>query len=168
MNSSWWYHQMETFSALLAICVGNSPVTQRPETWSFDVFFDLCLNKQLTEHSWGWWFETPLCPLWRHCNVITMYIHKYNTIDGMAWIHYPWHHLRVDSTQRWCLTSIGNPIVDITWSYLCNRDVNMTSLCWIRTLVTSQRLLIHFVFIRHHLQKICFIGGCYGPINYTK
>ena len=24
---TWWCHQMETFSALLAICVGNSPVT---------------------------------------------------------------------------------------------------------------------------------------------
>ena len=37
---------METFSALLAICVGNSPVpgefpTQRPVTRSFDVFFGL-------------------------------------------------------------------------------------------------------------------------------
>ena len=43
---SWWRHQMETFSALLALCVGNSPVpgefpTQRPVTRSFDVFFDL-------------------------------------------------------------------------------------------------------------------------------
>ena len=25
--SPWWRHQMETFSALLALCVGNSPVT---------------------------------------------------------------------------------------------------------------------------------------------
>ena len=25
-HRSWWRHQMETFSALLAICVGNSPV----------------------------------------------------------------------------------------------------------------------------------------------
>ena len=25
-NWSWWRHQMETFSALLAICAGNSPV----------------------------------------------------------------------------------------------------------------------------------------------
>ena len=46
----WWHHQMETFSALLAIGVGNSPVigefpTQRPVTQCFDVFFDLCLNK---------------------------------------------------------------------------------------------------------------------------
>ena len=71
---SWWCHQMETFSVLLAICVGNSPVTgefpaQRPVTWSFDVFFDLRLNKWLSKQSWGRWFETPSCPLWRHCNV---------------------------------------------------------------------------------------------------
>ena len=43
----WWRHQMETFSALLAICAGNSPVTgefpsQRPVTRSFDVFFFIC------------------------------------------------------------------------------------------------------------------------------
>ena len=43
---------METFSALLALCAGNSPVTgefpsQRPVTQSFDVFFDLSLNKRL-------------------------------------------------------------------------------------------------------------------------
>ena len=43
---------METFSALLAICAGKSPVpgefpAQRPVTRSFDVFFDLHLNKRL-------------------------------------------------------------------------------------------------------------------------
>ena len=26
-ENTWWRHQMETFSALLAICAGNSPVT---------------------------------------------------------------------------------------------------------------------------------------------
>ena len=36
---TWWRHQMETFTALLAICAGNSPVTgefpaQRPVTRS--------------------------------------------------------------------------------------------------------------------------------------
>ena len=40
--------------------------SQRPVMRSFDVFFDLCLNKQ----SWGWWFETPSRQLWRHCNGI--------------------------------------------------------------------------------------------------
>ena len=64
---------METFSALLAICVGNSPVpgefpAQRPVTQSFDVFFDLCLNKRLSKQSWDWWFETLSRPLWRHRN----------------------------------------------------------------------------------------------------
>ena len=44
-------HQMETFSALLALCAGNSPVTgeflaQRPVTRSFDVFFGLRLYKR--------------------------------------------------------------------------------------------------------------------------
>ena len=44
--------------------------TQRPVTRSFDVFFDLRLNKQLSKQPWGWWFETPLWSLWRQCNVI--------------------------------------------------------------------------------------------------
>ena len=70
-----WCHEMETFSALLAICAGNSPVpgefpTQRPVTQSFDVFFDLRPNKRLSKEWWGWWFETPSCPLWCHCNDI--------------------------------------------------------------------------------------------------
>ena len=68
-----WRHQMETFSALLAFCLGNSPVTgefpsQRPVTKSFDDFLDLHLNKWLSKQSWGGWFETPSCSLWRHCN----------------------------------------------------------------------------------------------------
>ena len=51
---AWW--QMETFSALLAICAGNSPVpsefpTQRPVTRNFDVYFDLRLNKRLCKQS---------------------------------------------------------------------------------------------------------------------
>ena len=41
---------------------------QRPVTQSFDVFFDLCLNKRLRKQSWGWWFETPSHPSWRQCN----------------------------------------------------------------------------------------------------
>ena len=43
---------------------------QRPVTRSFDVFFDLRLNKRLSKQSWSWWFETLSHPLWRHRNVI--------------------------------------------------------------------------------------------------
>ena len=71
--AAWWHHQMETFSTLLALCAGNSPVTGefpalRPVTRSFNVFFDLRLNKWLSKQLWGWWSETPSCPLWCHCN----------------------------------------------------------------------------------------------------
>ena len=54
VSISWWRHQVETFSALLALCEGNLPVpggfpSQRPVTRSFEVFFDLCLNKRLSK-----------------------------------------------------------------------------------------------------------------------
>ena len=62
-----------SISPLRAICAGNSPVpgefpAQRPVTRSFGVCLDLRLNKRLSKQSWGWWFETLLRPLWRHCN----------------------------------------------------------------------------------------------------
>ena len=68
---------METFSELLTLCAGNSPITgefpaKRPVTPSFDVFCDLRLNKRLSKQSWGWWFDTPSRPLWRHCNDVTI------------------------------------------------------------------------------------------------
>ena len=71
---TWWRHQMETFSTLLAFRAGNSAVpgefpSQRPVTRSFNVFFDLHLNKQLSKQSRSWCFETPSCPLW--CQRIT-------------------------------------------------------------------------------------------------
>ena len=55
-DTAWWRHQMRKFSALLAICAGNSPVTgefptQRRMTRSFDVFFDLRLYKRLSKQS---------------------------------------------------------------------------------------------------------------------
>ena len=68
---------MEALSALLALCVDNSPVpgefpTQRPATRSFEVFFDLRLNKRLSKQSCGWWSVTPSRWVWRHCNVPTV------------------------------------------------------------------------------------------------
>ena len=48
---AWWRHQMGTSSAILVRYAGNSPVTgefpsQRPVKRSFDVLFDLRLNKR--------------------------------------------------------------------------------------------------------------------------
>ena len=48
--------------------------TQRPVTRSFDVYFDLRLNKRLSKQPWGWWFETLSWSLWRHRNVFALYL----------------------------------------------------------------------------------------------
>ena len=50
-----------------------------PRTKAFDVFFDLRLNKRLSKQWQGWWFETPSCQLWRHCNVNT--VKKWNNLS---------------------------------------------------------------------------------------
>ena len=70
---AWWRHQMETFSTLLALCAGNSPVTgefpsQRPVMQNFVVFFELRLNTRLSKQSGHRWFETQSHSLWCHCN----------------------------------------------------------------------------------------------------
>ena len=55
-----------------------------PRTKASDVelwcFFDLRPNKR---QWWGWWFETPSSPLWRHCDAIIsneMHIESLQTI----------------------------------------------------------------------------------------
>ena len=92
---------MEAFSALLAFCAGNSPVTgefpaQRPVTRSFDVFFDLRLNQRLSKQSWGWWLRRDRA----NCDVIVMYrdfayshikgfiYHCFNTMRPRQNVHY--------------------------------------------------------------------------------
>ena len=62
----------------------NSPVTgefpsQRPVTRSFDIFFDLRLNKRLSKQSRRWWFEALSRSLWRHCNEDCFYYLKVKT-----------------------------------------------------------------------------------------
>ena len=43
------------------ICEGNPPVIGE--------FFDRHLNRRFNKQSRRWWFETPSCSLWRHCDV---------------------------------------------------------------------------------------------------
>ena len=73
---------------------------QRPSTRSFDIVFDLYMNKRLGKQSWGWWVETPsrimyhYNDLTRSCQPfwmmyqITKYVHVTschgNAIDCMA------------------------------------------------------------------------------------
>ena len=103
----WWRHQMEAFSALLAICAGNLPVTgefptQRPVTRSLYVFFDLRLSQRLNKQTWGWWFETPSRPLWRHCN----WVHScQKRLDAGRWWANNWSDARLYKNDLFPLIS---------------------------------------------------------------
>ena len=80
--SSWWRHQMETFSALLAICAGNSPVpgefpTQWPVTRSL-MFSLICARTN------GWANNGEAGDLRRnhaHYDVTVMFIVIYGITD---------------------------------------------------------------------------------------
>ena len=109
---------METFSALLAICAGNSPVpgefpAQRPVTRNFDVFFDLRLTKRLSEQSWGWWIETPSRPLRRHRNVMNLQLTCCDNIiarnKAHAIVSWP-------NPKQWLMVHIADLMMIIKWS----------------------------------------------------
>ena len=153
---TWWRHQMEIFSALLAICVGNSPVpgefpAQRPVMQSFDVFFDLRMNKRLSKQSWGWWFETLSCPLWCHCNNC----HEM----GVPWVNK--HHLNglLPQGAALCWTmfnqiqyNIANSIeyqnICCYLGYVRNQDISRAGMAlilftWIRLTLAWEESLLH-------------------------
>ena len=106
------WHQMQTFSALLALSAGNSSVTGEfpshiPVTRSFDVFFHLRLNKRLTKQSWGWWFDMPSCSLGRHCDD-HFELSGGPTHDNRAVIH--------EVTWRWISDDIFH------WRYIASQE----------------------------------------------
>ena len=98
---TWWRHQKEPFSALLAICAGNSPVTgefpaQRPLTRSFDVSLICVWIKWLSKQSWGWCIQTLSRPLWRHRNE-KIYSH---TITSEYRVARNWHSRLLSSLVK--------------------------------------------------------------------
>ena len=66
----WWRHQMARYWPF-AWGIHRSPANSPHKgQWRGDlVFSSICaMDKRLSEQSRGWWFVTPLCPLWRQCN----------------------------------------------------------------------------------------------------
>ena len=62
-----WKHFLRYWPFVRGNHPGEFPA-QRPVTRIFDVFLDLRPNKRSSKESWGWWFETLSCSLWRHYN----------------------------------------------------------------------------------------------------
>ena len=102
-----WRQQRETFSVLLALRVGNLPVTgefpsQRPMTRNFNVFFDRCLNKRLCKQSRRRWFETSSRSLWRHCNDMqASWTYRNCHFEIHCWIEYISGSGRAGSGLAW-------------------------------------------------------------------
>ena len=106
---------METLFVLLALCEGNPPVTgghpsERPVARSFDVFFDLRLNKWLIKHSRRRWFETLSGSLWFHCHVFAILSTYNKIIKGKIRCpvvpHILWYTLWITSIERYKLLSV--------------------------------------------------------------
>ena len=128
---AWWRHQMETFSAFLAICAGNSPTTgeipaQKPVTQNFDVFVDLRLDERLSKQSWGWWFETPWRPLWHHNNEIP---------KSASYVYRPWYQPSSSLTNH---TAPKSGFIRYSFSSVCHELKRMSNIVrsgWQFTLV---------------------------------
>ena len=93
---------METFFTSLALYAENTPVTREflshsPVMRSFNVFFDLRLDKRLRKQSRRRWFETQWYPLWRHCNHVTAY--RISHVQRFSLGKPNWHWL----VFGWCL-----------------------------------------------------------------
>ena len=160
---AWWRHQMETFSALLAFCAGNSPVT--------------CLNKRLSKQWWDWWFEMPSRSLWRHCNgnaTDVSVVGKINRLrPGQNSLHFADHILKMFDDRncwscgwkfRWNLFPRVELKINLHWFMSWLGDQNVPNLClnnwWYNSLTHMGRNAITSV-IGH-----C-TGICNNPISYV-
>ena len=87
--------------------------SQRPVTGSFDVFFDMCLNKRSNKQSRRRWIETPSCALWRHCN------------DTKIWMN------KVEAGNRSKYHEVNNKLPKISWCTVLIQYINkVISIQW--------------------------------------
>ena len=74
LKNTWWRHQMETFSALLELCMVNPSDTggfshpNKANDAEVSCFYDVQLNKRMSKQLGCWWFETPWRSSWGHCS----------------------------------------------------------------------------------------------------
>ena len=111
-------------SALLAFCERDPPVIGGFPSWrlatrSFDVFFELRLNKRLGKQSKRRWFQTLSCSLWRYCNANDL------LVGGLVWYQkytLCWHK------EKWWASMYVIPVlsilkVHIEWTFESSSDI---------------------------------------------
>ena len=125
-------------------CEENPPVPigfhpQRPVTRSFDVFFDLHLNKRLSKQSRRWWFEAPSHTLWRHCDV-SHSNHKTKPDD--------------ENSYFWIFTIFRGDILKVTSGRPCSHKLSLLPLLF---------------FLKFHLGvRNCLVRHVYGSTSCFK
>ena len=98
-------------------------IHRSPVARSYDVFFELRLNKRLSKQSWGWRFETLLRPLWRPCNdtdLTTRMVIIYFFIGLLMSMHHKVVYRQLHG-EIWTLTYFScklYPIVNNTLSHI--------------------------------------------------
>ena len=103
--------------------------TQRPVTRSFNVFFDLRLNKRLSKQSWGWWFETLSRPLWRHRNAGLWINHEFRCQYLLHLLTLTQLNSLWPSDAIWRQRS-GSKLVQAMACYLTAQSLNLNQ-CWL-------------------------------------
>ena len=122
------------------------------ELWCFLWSADLRLNKRLSKHSWGWWFETPSRPLWRQCNEFRTPISMFNCPD-----------IDIHHCQAWML-----------WIINCIRQETIRTIQWsINDSYQAQhkQLLIYWDTVTHRRhcaasEFIKMLFACSLPSHY--
>ena len=87
--TSWWRHDVETFSATLVVCEGNPlftggfPSERARNLFSLKVSFGVSLNKLMNKQPNKWWFWT----LGNSCGVNGIKVGIPHTRSGMGVMH---------------------------------------------------------------------------------
>ena len=145
LRGAWWRHQMEAFSALLAICAGNSPGPVEFPSRSSDAelwcFFDLRLNKRLSKQ-YLWYIPSVSnihIYMWSFADV-REHAHLCSTDEQAFW--YRWFsiagHKRVEACCVKALLDLFLYWTDIQFhitmkTVLCNQQAR----CWQLTQVKN-------------------------------
>ena len=123
-----WYYSQQSHMNIFRVtgplcgeftCPRWIPLTKASDT-ELCCFFDLRLNEPLSKQSWGWWFETPLSPLWRQCNAElansarTSSLSTVNSseVKQQRYINFSYHYYTKTSntghTKTWMLRNNAN------------------------------------------------------------
>ena len=165
----WWHYQMKTFSALLALCEGNSPVTgefpsQRPVTLNFDAFFDLCLtcwtnhrdavdlrhhcahyDVTVIWHNLYWVFHNP--PVHRENNILCRFV-RWDKTEPSNW----------NKPQRATARNSNSEIICMLFEYIQD----------LRKFILYLRMVCLFIFLNLFppLWLPCYMYGCMKCLNW--